>query len=74
MKFSTRDLMWIVALLGTAVISIVVGFRLGDSRRRTILELDNSTLRLERHANHGRIESLERELRKAGIPLPDKDD
>ena len=73
MKFSVRDILWITALFGTAAISTVLGFWLGDARKRTTLELENSTMRIEQHMDRGRIETLEGELKKAGIPLPEKD-
>jgi hypothetical protein len=73
MKFSIRDLLWLVAVLGAAVVFTGFGFFLGDARKRMILEMDNSMLRLERHTDRARIEVLELELTRAGIPLPEKD-
>jgi hypothetical protein len=73
MKFSIRDLLWLMALLGTAAASAVLGFLVGDGRKRMILEMENSTMKIEQFMDRDRIESLEDELKKAGIALPEKD-
>ena len=73
MKLSVRDLMWLVALLGTAAASALFGFLLGDARKRMTLEMENSTMKIEQYMDRGRIEALEDELKKAGIALPERD-
>lgn len=73
MNFSLRDLLWLLTLLVTSVVTGVFGFSMGDMRKRTTLELENAAMKSEQFMDRGRIEALEDELKRAGIPIPEKD-
>ena len=64
MKFSIRDL-----LLVTVIVALVLGWAFDHWRQGQILGQERS----ERFWDRRRIETLEQELKEAGIPFPKKD-
>jgi hypothetical protein len=70
MKFTIRDLFLVTVIAAvSATAGTLVGFLAGDARQIERLRTEESA----RFMDQFRIKSLEQELERAGIPIPDKD-
>jgi len=70
--FSKRDAGWLAALFLTAFACLSIGFWLGDLRRQTVIDFENSDLKYRAVVNEARVRELEDNLRRAGVKVPQR--